>query len=173
MRGAHLSVRYKYYAVWFEPQLQAATTASPSGSYTNFKNLPKVSISTRRSFHQDGKKRSRHRGHQYYRDATKVWELRKTFFKGIVQVLELEVIEPTESGKPRTSKRTPKDDIARFGYEENWPVSAPKNRFYLGSTDDDVDMKFVDEATVELPNCFVPTMLKSFQPQSENQIFYS
>ena len=63
--------------------------------------------------------------------------------------------------------------MVMFGHKENWPVSAPKNRFYLGSTDDDVDVKFVDEATVELPNYFVPTTWKSFQPQSEHQIFYS
>ena len=88
--------------------------------------MPKVSTSTSRSTHQEGKRRSKHRGHQY-RDATKVRKLRKTRFKGIVEA----AIKSVKSGKPRLLKRTPKVDVDWFGCkmqansEENRLVSAP------------------------------------------------
>ena len=197
--------------------------------------MPKVSTSTRRSSHQDGKKRSKNRGHQYL-DATKVRKLRKTRFRGIVE----EVIEPVESGKPRLLRRTPKVDMRRsylipepmfvdpvndnqtsaattppepstsmphaasipgsfqeavwspasqfqdtefFQNNMNDPEAFHfhqqeiQNHFYLGSTDDDVDMKSVREATMEPPDYSVPMVWtsesESIQPQPEEQIFYS
>ena len=47
--------------------------------------------------------------------------------------------------------------------------------FYLGSTDDDIDMKSMREATMEPPEYSVPMMgtSESIQPQPEQQIFYS
>lgn len=88
--------------------------------------MPKFSTSARHSFHQDGKKKSKHRGHQY-RDAAKARKLKQTRFKGIVE----EVIEPIESGKPRPLKRAPVINLAKIGRrvwtngEESQPLSTP------------------------------------------------
>ena len=87
--------------------------------------MPKVSTSTSRSSHKNGKRKSKHRGHRY-RDAAKARKLRKTRFKAIVE----EAIESVESGKPRLLERIPKVDMDWFeckmqaNSEENRPVSA-------------------------------------------------
>jgi hypothetical protein len=88
--------------------------------------MPKISTSARNSSHQDGKKKSKHRGHQY-RDATRARKLKQTRFKGVVE----EIPEPVEYGKPRPLKRTKAIDMAGVNRkilasrEKTEPVSAP------------------------------------------------